>query len=70
VSVGPLPEEEMTIDFPADQRYSDDPVEPQAAATSGGADTAARILAGVALLIGGAGLGVAAASLRRGRAGA
>ena len=84
VSVGPLPEEERTVEFPADQLYSDgavvswsepaptssDQVEPQAAATSGGDDTAARVLAGVALVVGGAWLGVAAASFRRRRAGA
>jgi periplasmic copper chaperone A len=124
VSVGPLPEEERTVEFPADQLYSDgavvswsepsddhsegskpspaftvgggdgfggsdsghddegstddaaepaptssDQVEPQAA-TSGGDATAARVLAGMALVIGGAGLGVAAASFRRRRAGA
>jgi periplasmic copper chaperone A len=125
VSVGPLPEEETTIELPADQLYSDgevvswsepsddhsdgskpspaftvgggdgnghgsddghvdevidgstepaptssDPVEPQAASSAGGDDPAARVLAGVALVVGGAGLGVAAASLHRGRAGA
>jgi Domain of unkown function (DUF1775) len=49
---------------------SSDPVEPQAATTSGGDDTAARVLAGIALVVGGAGLGLAVASVRRRRAGA